>query len=205
MNPKCDHTLYHADRQGRLQGSWAEELVLDRHLGERVRIVCGSCGKFYGYLRDGASRATQKSVAVEMQQAAEIAPQADKSQSAAEPSGHVADEPKTAQLNTKLRHGGIDYKQLRQIVSMADVLELIGYQPTAKLGDQLRGPCPVHGSTSKRSRSFSVDLRGGRFQCFKCHAKGNQLDLYVAITEMPLYEAALDLCDKMQIEPPWSA
>ena len=204
MNPQCEHTLYHADRQGRLQGSWAEELVVDTHLGQRVRIVCGSCGKFHGYLRDGTSRVAAVSLPATIQDAPERPADTQEHESLPNRVQPVDKGHEPIRPTVKLRRGGIDYKELRHLVSMGNVLDLIGYQPTSTQGDQVRGPCPVHASTTKRSRSFSADLRGSRYQCFNCHAKGNQLDLWVAVSEMPLYEAALDLCDKMQIEPPWS-
>ena len=167
----------------------------------------GSCGKFYGYLRDSTAREKILALSAATQKAPEASPPTLERQSLFEHTEPAVVAPEPCRLGTKVRRGGIDYKELRQLVSMADVLGLINYQPTSTHGDQLRGPCPVHGSTSKRPRSFSVDVRGGRFQCFKpaCGVKGNQLDLWVAVTEMPLYDAALDLCDKMQIEPPWAA
>jgi len=104
-------------------------------------------------------------------------------------------------------HGrrGIDYAELRRRVSIGQVLELVGFRPSGRRGGQLRGPCPVHGSRRKKSRSFSVDLERNIYQCFKasCGSKGNQLDLYVAVTGLPLYEAAIDLCDRLSIEVPW--
>ena len=41
---ECNHTLYLADADGRPQGSW-----VDQRVGNLVRVVCGVCGKFYGY------------------------------------------------------------------------------------------------------------------------------------------------------------
>jgi hypothetical protein len=90
MDTQCDHTLYHADRQGRLQGSWTEELVIDPDLGRRIRIVCGPCGKFYGYLRDGTS-ATRKALArAASDQAAKLPPQEGETQTGAQPFGSAA-------------------------------------------------------------------------------------------------------------------
>ncbi len=43
---------------------------------------------------------------------------------------------------------GIDYHQLRQQVSMPQVLGLIGFQATRRRGPQLRGPCPIPGCRS---------------------------------------------------------
>jgi hypothetical protein len=46
---------------------------------------------------------------------------------------------------------GIDFHVLRQEITMQQVLELIGFQPTSRVGSQLHGPCPVHGSSSPQS------------------------------------------------------
>jgi hypothetical protein len=65
---------------------------------------------------------------------------------------------------------GIDFDVVRQRVSMAEVLRLLEFVPTRVRGDQMRGPCPVHGSTSGRSCSFSVNVQRSRYQCFRCVA-----------------------------------
>jgi hypothetical protein len=57
---------------------------------------------------------------------------------------------------------GADFNLLRNEVSMEDVLRQLRFQPAGQSGDQLHGPCPVHGSTSPGSRTFSVDLAKGR-------------------------------------------
>jgi DNA primase len=85
---------------------------------------------------------------------------------------------------------------------MSRVLELLHWSPVAEHGGQLRGPCPVHASSAPQSRSFSVNVEKHTFQCFGCKACGNQLDLYSAVTRLPLYEAALDLCQRLGIEAP---
>lgn len=99
---------------------------------------------------------------------------------------------------------GLDYRRLRELVSLAMVLELLGWEPVRKYGPQLRGPCPVHRSENPRSRTFSANTEKNVFHCFKpdCSAQGNQLDLYAAVTGLPLFGAALDLCDKLGLEPP---
>jgi DNA primase len=98
---------------------------------------------------------------------------------------------------------GIDYRQLRASISIAEILRLIGYVPAQVRGPQLRGPCPVHGSRSQRSRVFSANLQTNAYQCFKCGSAGNQLDLYAAVTKQSLYQAALDLCEKINCPTPW--
>lgn len=86
---------------------------------------------------------------------------------------------------------------------MSQVLELIGYVPSIKRGAQWRGACPCHESQSDLSQVFSVNVEKNSFQCFKCGAAGNHLDLWVSVTKKPLYEAAIDLCEKLDIEVPW--
>ncbi len=100
---------------------------------------------------------------------------------------------------------GIDFKAVREKVPMRDVLTLIGFVPCEAHGDQLRGPCPIHNSTSPKSRIFSVHLARNAFRCFKCGSSGNQLDLWAAVTKTELHAAAIDLCQRFQIDIPWIA
>ena len=62
---------------------------------------------------------------------------------------------------------GIDYTLLRQELSLAQVLDLIGFTATSRRGPQLRGPCPVHGSTTPQSRSFAAHLDKHCWHCFR--------------------------------------
>ena len=97
---------------------------------------------------------------------------------------------------------GIDYAKVRSLVAMADVLRLIGFEGVESQGDEIRGPCPIHGFLSPTSRSFSANIRKNTFHCFKCGAAGNQLDLWAAHFKLPLYDAAKDLCEKAGVEVP---
>ena len=98
---------------------------------------------------------------------------------------------------------GVDFRAVRAMISMSDVLELIGYAPSAIPDSVLRGPCPIHRSNSTKSRSFSVNLKQKVFHCFTCGAAGNHLDLYAAITQKQVYDAAVDLCAKLHRQVPW--
>lgn len=101
--------------------------------------------------------------------------------------------------SSSLAGGGewVDFRAARAAVSMAQVLELLGWRPVSRRGAQLRGPCPVHGSQSPQSRSFSVNLEKHAFRCFKpgC-CSGNQLDLYAWVTRQSLAEAARELLSR---------
>ena len=97
---------------------------------------------------------------------------------------------------------GLDYAKLRAEIRIERVLALVDFQATETAGDELRGPCPIHGSTSPTSRSFAANIRKQTYRCFQCGAGGNQLDLWVAIIKLPLHEAARDLCERLGIEVP---
>jgi DNA primase len=99
----------------------------------------------------------------------------------------------------------IDYHRAREQLRLADVLKLIGYQPNGRQGQQWRGPCPLHGSRSARSRVFSVHLGKNLFHCFRCGAGGNALDLWAALQRLPLHAAVLDLCRRLHEPVPWLA
>jgi DNA primase len=98
---------------------------------------------------------------------------------------------------------GIDFRRLREAINMSEVLELLGFVALARNGNQVRGRCPVHEAHSAKSRSFSANLARNVYRCFHCGAAGNHLDLWAAATKQQLYEAALDLCAKLQREIPW--
>ena len=98
---------------------------------------------------------------------------------------------------------GIDYRAARSRVRLAEVLELVGFEARSGFGDQLRGPCPVHGSRTPTSRSFAAHLGKGVWHCFRCEAGGNVLDLWSAVTKLPLHAAVLDLYTRLGREVPW--
>jgi DNA primase len=98
---------------------------------------------------------------------------------------------------------GIDYGTLRRQLRLGQVLELLDFVPSRRCGPQVRGPCPVHGAHRPQSRSFAAHLQWQCWHCFHCQAGGNALDLWVAVTRLPLYEAALDLCRRLHLEVPW--
>jgi DNA primase len=97
---------------------------------------------------------------------------------------------------------GIDFRQARQEIRLAEVLALLDYRPRRRGGGQLRGPCPVHGSTSATSRCFSAHLGKGIWHCFRCGAGGNALDLWAAATKQAIYPAVLELYRRLGRTPP---
>ena len=98
---------------------------------------------------------------------------------------------------------GIDFRAVREQTCMTAVLALIGFEPQTTSGPALRGPCPVHGSRTPRSRSFAVHVQRKVYRCFRCGSAGNHLDLYAAVTQQGVYQAALELCAKLHQPVPW--
>ena len=96
----------------------------------------------------------------------------------------------------------IDFTQVRNQVSMEQVLALLNFAPTSRRGSCLRGPCPIHRSADPRSRCFWVDLSTHRYHCFDCRAAGRQLDLWAAVHGQSAYAAAEDLCNRLGISIP---
>ena len=74
--------------------------------------------------------------------------------------------------------------------------------PRSDHAGQQRGACPLHGSTSGTARCFSVNTNAHTFHCFKCSRSGNALDLWAAANRLSIYDAAIDLCQRLNIPLP---
>ncbi len=95
----------------------------------------------------------------------------------------------------------VDFTELKRRVSMRDVLQLIGWTPDHYEPAGLRGRCPIHLSSSPRSRSFSVSEAG--FQCFSCKARGDQIRLYATVKGVDVYRAAHQLAEALGFAVPY--
>lgn len=98
---------------------------------------------------------------------------------------------------------GIDFHVVCQSITMLEVLTLLGFEPSKRSGSQIRGACPVHLTEPTRSRTFSVNIERGRYQCFQCGSRGNQLELWAAVHKLTIYSAAIDLCEAVGRDVPW--
>ena len=96
----------------------------------------------------------------------------------------------------------LDYGTIRKQISITEVLHLIGYEPHQTRGDQWRGPCPIcDRAPHDNKRCFSTNIRKNIFRCFHCDRSGNALDLWTHLSGLPLYQATLELCEKLNIQP----
>ncbi len=98
----------------------------------------------------------------------------------------------------------IDFAAIRAAIPIAQVLELLGFVPRCDRAGQQRGACPLHGSTSGTARCFSVNTQANAFHCFKCNRSGNALELWAAANRLSIYDAALDLCNRLHLALPLS-
>ena len=98
---------------------------------------------------------------------------------------------------------GVDFGRVRSEITMEQVLDLLGFEPVSRSGVQWYGVCPLHESRSGNRRGFSVNVALGRYYCHGCRSRGNQLELWASATNRPLYQAAIDLCDRLGRDVPW--
>jgi transposase len=97
----------------------------------------------------------------------------------------------------------IDYAHLRSQFTFAQVLDSLNLRSTLRhSAGELRGPCPIHGSRSPRSRSLAINLDKDTFYCHArdCKAGGNALDFWTQYHGLPLYDAALKLAEDLGLE-----
>src|SRR5205807_7942652 len=99
-------------------------------------------------------------------------------------------------------HPAIDFPAVRAAITIAQVLALLGFVPRSDHAGQQRGACPLHGTTHGPARCFSVNTNTQTFHCFKCNRSGNALELWAAANRLSIYDAALDLCQRLNIALP---
>jgi hypothetical protein len=96
----------------------------------------------------------------------------------------------------------IDFAAVRAAITIAQVLMLLGFTPRSDYAGQQRGACPLHGSTQGTARCFSVNTTAHTFHCFKCGRSGNALELWAKANRLSIYDAAIDLCQRLTIPLP---
>lgn len=97
----------------------------------------------------------------------------------------------------------IDFAHLKRQLPIARVFEHLGLASRLRgPGAQKRCPCPIHRADG-RGRTFSVNLHDNVFHCFDaaCQKKGDVIDLWAALHQQDLRQAALDLARTFDLEP----
>lgn len=91
----------------------------------------------------------------------------------------------------------VDFRAIKQAVSMQAVLDRYGINWLRKNKDELRGRCPIHKGDGQRH--FHVSTTKSVFQCFSCKARGNVLDFVSAMEQCSIRDAALRLKDWFKV------
>ena len=97
----------------------------------------------------------------------------------------------------------LDFAHLKRQLPLLRVLDHLGLSSRLRgSGPQRRCACPIHRGDA-RGRTFSVNLDEQVFHCFDatCGKQGDVIDLWAALHQMSLREAALDLVATFQLEP----
>jgi len=138
-------------------------------------------------------------------------PEGERSQAAGhKPEAMPAEEVVTAACVPTVAAGGpagegtfVDFAHLKQQLPLARVLEHLGLSARLRgSGPQRRGACPIHRGDG-RGRTFSVNLSDNVFPCFdaRCGQQGDVIDLWAALHQLSLRDAALDLVRTFNLEP----
>lgn len=98
---------------------------------------------------------------------------------------------------------GVDFHRLRSEVTMEQVLSLLAFVPRKRSAAQWYGCCPLPECRTRPARSFSVNVALGRYFCHRCRSRGNPIELWAAATNLSLYQAAIDLCQRLGRDVPW--
>jgi hypothetical protein len=72
--------------------------------------------------------------------------------------------------------------------------------PTRASGASSHRLTEIHRVGAHQTATPSLGRR--TWHCFGCGAGGNALDLYLAVTRLPVYEAALELCARLHLAVP---
>lgn len=97
--------------------------------------------------------------------------------------------------------GFVDFKVVKQAVSIVQVLERYGFMKNLKRnGDSLTGPCPLHDGHTQGQ--FKVSISKNCWNCFgKCKSGGNVLDFVSRKEDVGIREAAALIAEWFEILP----
>ena len=87
----------------------------------------------------------------------------------------------------------VDFRVVKDAVTMEMVLDHYGVNWLRKKGAELVGRCPIH--EGEGERTFHVNVDKNAFNCFSCHKRGNVLDFVAAKEGCTVRDAALQLAE----------
>src|SRR2546425_13043338 len=93
----------------------------------------------------------------------------------------------------------VDFKAIKQAVTIEEVLAHYQVNWLRKSGDELRGRCPIH--KGEGENAFHANTIKNNFNCFSCRKHGNVLDLVAAMEKCSVRDAALKLGEWFSTAP----
>ncbi len=101
----------------------------------------------------------------------------------------------------------IDFSELKKQIDMLDVLSALDWQPQYTIADEHRGYCPIceagkSGRQQKRKYGFGANVAKQVFHCKRCGSRGNAFDLYHQARCLPIFKAAIELCERLRVPVP---
>jgi hypothetical protein len=94
----------------------------------------------------------------------------------------------------------VDFKLVKAAVNMQAVLDHYNVGSLKRVGEELRGKCPIHRGEGNK-KHFTVNVAKNAFKCFfqQCGAHGNVLDFVAAMEQCSIRDAALRLKEWFKI------
>jgi transposase len=96
----------------------------------------------------------------------------------------------------------LDFRVIRQQVTMQAVLAQLRWQPTWKRGAQWRGPCPFESPDNTNPRIFTVQTEKNVYCCHGCGRQGDVIHLWQQHCGKNEHEAGWDLVHTFHLTPP---
>lgn len=95
----------------------------------------------------------------------------------------------------------IDFDKVREMITLGEVLELVGGLVLSVDWDAQRGPCPL--GCHPDPKCCGYNKRVGYFYCHRCKVGGEAFDLYRKISGKEYFQAAIDLCKALGKRVPY--
>lgn len=108
---------------------------------------------------------------------------------------------RTVSTPTTTPRPAIDFAAIKAAINIAAVVHLLGGTGQTS-GSHYRGPCPLHGSSRGTARCFTASFDQNVYRCFKCGHTGDAIDLWAKATGQTPYDAAVDLCQRLNVPLP---
>lgn len=96
----------------------------------------------------------------------------------------------------------VDFARVKELISLEEYLSVLGWKACRNEPTACRGPCVVHGSTNPKSRCLAVNFSRRCWFCQKCKIGGDVIDLYAAINNVEVHQAAIQLCQLFRVAVP---